>query len=150
MLQVLHVFALFCLLLVCMEDAIALGVSRTAIAGQVGVRGGLHTRLASYSVMTRAAFTDLLTTGAIICPHTAILDTVECFFTARMVACSSLQMTEGVYRAAQAIPGVPTAKDFMVQHGLAVPNLHWWHASGTCSLPFKPAVLCINYVSHLR
>lgn len=76
------------------------------------------------SIMSRAAFTNLLKTGTITRPHADVLDTVERFYSHRMMACSSLEMAEEVYRAAESIPGASTTKCFVAQHGLKV----WKHS----------------------
>ena len=78
--------------------------------------------------MSRAAFTNLLKTGTITCPHADVLDTVERFYSHRMMACSSLEMAEEVYRAADSMPGASTTKYFVAQHGLK-----FWKHSHVCN-----------------
>lgn len=70
--------------------------------------------------MNRAAFTNLLKTGTITCPHAKVLDTVERFYSRRMMAFSGLEMAEEVYHAAASMPGASITKHFLAQHGLKV------------------------------
>lgn len=70
----------------------------------------------------------MLKSGTISCPHAEVLDTVERYYTHRMMGCSSVQMAEGIYRAAQSMPGASTTKCFLAQHGLQVYIIltcHW-------------------------
>jgi len=78
--------------------------------------------------LSQASFTEMLKSGTISRPHAEVLDTVERYYTHRMMACSSLRMAEEVYRAAQSMPGASTTKYFLAQHGLQVyifPTYRW-------------------------
>ena len=79
--------------------------------------------------LSRALFTEMLKNGTISHPHAEVLDTVERYYTHRMMACSSVQMAEEIYRAAQSMPGASTTKYFLAQHGLQV------HVFPTCRWP---------------
>ena len=79
--------------------------------------------------LSRATFTEMLRSGTISRPDAQVLHTVESYYTHRMMACSSLRMAEGIYRAAQSIPGALTTKYFLAQHGLQV------HMLPTCCWP---------------
>ncbi|KAL0032671.1 hypothetical protein WJX79_002169 [Trebouxia sp. C0005] len=70
--------------------------------------------------LSRALFTEMLKNGTISHPHAEVLDTVERYYTHRMMACSSVQMAEEIYRAAQSMPGASTTKYFLAQHGLQI------------------------------
>ncbi|KAL0024235.1 hypothetical protein WJX77_010762 [Trebouxia sp. C0004] len=70
--------------------------------------------------LSRASFTEMLRSGTISRPDAEVLDTVERYYTHRMMACSSLRMAEQIYRAAQSMPGASTTKYFLAQHGLQI------------------------------
>ncbi len=83
---------------------------------------------AGSAYLSRASFTEMLKSGTISRPHAEVLDTVERYYIHRMMACSSLRMSEEVYRAAESMPGASTTKYFLAQHGLQVyifPTYRW-------------------------
>ena len=103
----------------------AIGFDLCCVLLRAGQSWTLHAGSANLS---RALFTEMLKSGTISRPHAEVLDTVERYYTHRMMACSSVWMAEEIYRAAQSMLGASTTKYFLAQHGLQVhifPTCHW-------------------------